>query len=271
MKAICVDDEELILQLTMSLCRELPVLDEVYGFETAEETIAWLEKNTTDISVLDIDMPGMNGIKLAERIREKHPDTAILFLTGYAQYAVDAFSVHADGYLLKPIGKERLAAEVEYALSRHGKKDVPRITVRTFGDFDVLVDGQPVAFSRSKAKELLAYLVDRQGGTVTRAGLSAILWEEEPYDRSRQKQLDVIIRSLRDTLTEYGISDIMEMQKGSLRICPEKIDIDIVRLFDGNEDAVKAYHGEYMSSYSWASVTEAYIDRILENRQQKGN
>ena len=271
MKAICVDDEELILQLTVSMCRQLPELDEVFGFDTADGALAWLDNNTTDIALLDIDMPGMNGITLAKRIRDKHPDTAILFLTGYAQYAVDAFSVHADGYLLKPIGKERLAAEVAYALSRHGKKDVSHIFVRTFGDFDILVDGQPIAFSRSKAKELLAYLVDRQGGTVTRAGLSAILWEDEPYDRSRQKQLDVIIRSLRDTLTEYGISDIMEMQKGSLRICPEKIDCDMVRLFNGEEYASKAYHGEYMSSYSWASITEAYIDRLLENRQQKGN
>ena len=267
MKAICVDDEELILQLTVSLCRQLPVLNEVYGFTTAEEALEWLEENTTDIALLDIDMPGMNGIKLTEKIREKYPDTAILFLTGYARFAVDAFSVHADGYLLKPIGRERLASEVEYALSRHGKKNIPHAAVRTFGDFDLLIDGKPAAFSRSKARELLAYLVDRQGASVTRAALSAVLWEEEPYDRSRQKQLDVIIRSLRDTLTENGIGDIMEMQKGSLRICPEKIDCDMYRLFHGEEDAVKAYHGEYMSSYSWASITEAYIDRLLENRQ----
>ena len=259
MKAICVDDEALILQLTVSLCRELPQLDEVKGFTRALEALAWLEEHSADIALLDIDMPGINGLVLAKAIKEKSPDTAIIFLTGYSQYAVDAFAIHASGYLMKPISRERLSAEVDYAISGRVKRPVSRVTVRTFGNFEILAEGQAVTFSRSKAKELLAYLVDKQGSGVTRAEAFAALWEDGVYDRRMQKQLDVVLRSLRETLQRYGIDDILEVQKGSLRICPEKLDCDLYRFLQGDADAINAYRGEYMSSYAWAEMTEAYM------------
>jgi DNA-binding SARP family transcriptional activator len=106
---------------------------------------------------------------------------------------------------------------------------------------------------------MLAYLVDRQGSSVTRAEISAILWEDRLYDRKQQKNLDVYIRSLKDTLSEYGISEIFEMQSGTLRIVPEAFTCDAYRFFAGDSDAVNAYRGEYMSSYSWASITEGIL------------
>ena len=263
MKAICVDDEALILQLTVSMCRQLPQLDDVQGFSSAGKALKWLEDHNADIALLDIDLPGMNGIALAREIKERQPETAILFLTGYAEYAVDAFELHADGYLMKPVSAERLAAEVAYALSGPRPHDPAggAVTVQTFGQFEVLVGGKPVLFSRAKAKELLAFLVDRQGGSVTRAEAFAVLWEDAYYDRPMQKQLDVIIRSLRKTLSDCGISRILEMKSGSLRIVPEELDCDMYRFLDGDIDAINAYRGEYMSAYSWASLTESSLIR----------
>ena len=74
-----------------------------------------------------------------------------------------------------------------------------------------------------------------------------------------QKQFDVILRSLRATLDKYGISDIIEMKKGYIRAVPEQFDCDLYRFFDGNIDTINSFHGEYMSEYSWASITEANI------------
>ncbi len=146
-------------------------------------------------------------------------------------------------------------------------EDLPRVRVKTFGNFEMFVDGDNVSFHRQKSKEVLAYLIDRQGGGVTRADIFAAIWEDEEYDRARQKQLDVIIRSLKDTLREYGILSILEIKGGILRIIPERIDCDLYRFFSGDESIVDSYRGEYMSSYPWAMMTEAYIDQSMVLRR----
>ena len=266
MTAICVDDEPLVLQLTLSLFRDLPGFNEVEGFAGALEALDWLENHTPDVALLDIDMPGMNGLELAAHIRDMHPDTAIIFLTGYSEYALEAFQLHASGYLMKPINREKLAAEVEYAISGKKRSKSTNIFAKTFGNFDILVDGRPLFFKRSKSKELLAYLVDRHGGNVSRPEAFAVLWEDAFYDRAMQKQMDVVVRSLRSTLEEAGAGEIFEMQSGWMRVLPERMDSDLYRFLDGDRETIQEYRGEYMSAYSWASQTEAYLDRILNER-----
>ncbi len=142
-------------------------------------------------------------------------------------------------------------------------EDLPRIRVKTFGNFEIFVDGETLSFHRQRAKEVLAYLVDRQGSGVSRAEIFAALYEDEEYDRSYQKQLDVIIRSLKDTLKENHISRLLEIKGGLLRIVPEMMDCDLYRFFEGDKKAIDSYRGEYMSSYEWAMMTEAYIDQKM--------
>ena len=266
MRVVCADDEKLILGLTVSMCEELSQVDDVRGFDSGAELLAWLRENSADVALLDINMPDIDGIALAGKIREIDPQIAVVFLTGYAEYAVEAFSMHASGYLMKPISREKLSAELDYAM-KNRTAEKPRVFMRTFGNFDVQVNGRTISFARSKSKELLAYLVDKQGSSVSRAEAFAVLWEEGVYDRSKQKQLDVVIRSLRETLKQNGIEDVFENTGGNLRVIPDKFDCDMYRFFDGEQDSIDSYRGEYMSSYSWASITEAYMDR-RKNREQ---
>ena len=265
---LCVDSDIQALKHTVSLCREMPGCSETAGFTRAEEAAKWLKENTADVAVLETVTADMDGMTLAARIRKRYPDTRIIFATGDARYAVDAFALHVSGYLMKPVSAERLHAEIAYALSVRHSGNTAHISVQTFGNFDISVNGKPVIFARSKAKELLAYLVDRQGSSVARAEVFTVLWEEGVYDRPRQKQLDVIIRSLRTTLQEHGIGEILDIRSGFLRICPDTFDCDLYRFFEGDTAAVNAYRGEYMSSYSWASLTEAYMDRIRRKRDE---
>ncbi len=145
-------------------------------------------------------------------------------------------------------------------------EDMPRIKIKTFGNFDVFVEGKPVFFDRAKSKEILAYLVDRQGSGATRAEIFAALFEDDVYDRPRQRQFDVMIRSLKKTLTDYNIEHLFEMDHGMLRIVPELCDCDLYRFLAKDEGTVQSYRGEYMSNYSWAMMTEAFLDqRILIN------
>ena len=212
-----------------------------------------------DVALLDINLPDMSGLELASAIRKIRPEMAIIFLTGYAQYALDAFRVHASGYLMKPLKREELAREIAYAANGPVHRPAAHIEARTFGNFDLLVDGRPIAFRQAKCKELLAYLIDRHGASVTRREAFAMLWEDRAYDRSMQKQFDVIIRSLRATLAACGIGQIFEMQSATMRVNPDLVSCDAWRWLAGDRDAVRAFRGEYMNNYSWANLTEGML------------
>ena len=259
MKAICVDDENLILELAVALLEDFGLFDEVKGFSSGQEALDYMNENNVGLALLDVDMPEMDGLTLAKIIKERSPQTSIIFLTGYSEYAVDAFSIHADGYLLKPIARDKLFQEVQYVIDNRDEDSGTIVKALTFGNFDLFVKGETVVFKRSKSKELLAFLIDNKGGSVTRAEAFAALWEDGMYDRAMQKQMDVIIRSLKDTLSEYDISDILEIKSGAMRIRPELIDCDMYKFLDGDEDAVKSFRGVYMNSYYWASTTEGAL------------
>lgn len=266
MKVICVDDERLLMEDTVAMCQTLPQVEAAIGFTRPEDALRDLEENQADAALLDIDMPGMNGLELAKVIREKWPEMQIIFLTGFPQYALDAYAVHPSGYLLKPVKKDKLAAELAYAAGRLRRKESAFIEARTFGNFDLLAGGKPIAFKQAKCKELLAYLIDRHGANVTRREAFAVLWEDRIYDRPMQKQLDTIIRLLRATLTEAGVGEIFELKSAAMRINPDLISCDAWRYLAGDQDAVRAFRGEYMSNYAWARITEGYLEQKMSKK-----
>ena len=219
MNAVCVDDEVQVLKHIVSSCQKIPLLDDVQGFVRPEDALAWATEKQVDLALLDIDLPDMNGLVLAQKLRRIRPEIAIIFITAFSQYALDAYDVHPTAYLLKPFDQTRLAKEVEYALSARTVRKPSHILVQTFGHFEILVDGKTLEFRRSKSKELLAYLVDRRGAGVSRQDAFSVLWEDRLYDVSMQKQMDVVIRSLRDTLQKYGIGDLFERKTGLCVFC----------------------------------------------------
>lgn len=266
MKALCVDDEPLAVEYTLGQLLLLPEIDEAKGYTEAQPALDWIGDHSVDLAVLDIDMPDIDGITLAAQIKKLSPRTVILFLTAYKEYALEAYAVHPSGYLLKPVSLERLVEEVSYAYREMKSSYDSHIRVKTFGLFDLYVDGKPISFKLAKAKEILAFLVDKQGAGVTRAELFSALWEDRLYDRKMQKQLDVYIRSLRDTLREYGVEEMLEMKKGILRVIPDTFTCDAYLFYAGDRDAVNAFLGEYMSSYSWASITESILYWKMMNK-----
>ena len=117
LKVLCVDDEKLMLQYLVSLCEKTADIDEIHGFDRAQKALSWVKDHPCDLALLDINLPDMDGITLARQIQELHPETDIVFVTGYPQYAVDAWTVHPKGYLLKPVTKKDLQDELDYILS----------------------------------------------------------------------------------------------------------------------------------------------------------
>jgi len=197
MRVLCVDDALPVMEDTVAMCEKLPQITSVAGFTRPKEALEWMETHSVDLALLDIDMPEINGLMLAQQVKWKYPDTKIIFLTAFQQYAVEAIKLRASGYLLKPVSLEDLEEEVAYADSRKSERSSGHVVVKTFGNFEIFVDGETLSFHRQKAKELLAYLIDRNGRGVNRPGIFAALWEDGLYDHSSHKYLDVIIRSLR--------------------------------------------------------------------------
>ncbi len=252
MRVLCVDDVLPVMEDTVAMCRQMPQVGAVTGFTRPGEALEWLRRNPVDLALLDIDMPEIDGLTLAKQLKQMYPDAAIIFLTALPQFAVQAFKLRATGYLLKPVSPPELAEEVAYACARMPRRPSGHIVVQTFGNFEIFVDGETLAFHRAKSKELLAYLIDRNGSGVTRSVIFSTLWEDAPYDRSMQKYLDVVIRSLRETLRDAGIEEILEIKSGYLRIRPERLDCDLYRFLKSDPEAVNAYRGEYMQEYPWA-------------------
>jgi two-component SAPR family response regulator len=259
MKIIAVDDERIALEGLMSMISEVVPDAELNGFEYPEDALDFVDEHDCNIAFLDVEMVGMSGVELAEQLKLRNPDINIIFATGFEEYRKEAYDLHASGYLTKPITVEKVRKEL-YDLRRPIPKQ-RRIRVQTFGNFEVYIDGMPIAFKYSKTKELLAYLIDRKGALCTSAELQAVIFEDDGGHESYMKSLR---RDLLETLEATGCSDVIAQQRGKLGVVPENLDCDYYDWCDGKRMGI-VWQGEYMTQYSWSEYTAAVLERMNKN------
>jgi len=253
---IIVDDERIILEGELRTARSCLPDAEIHGFGKSAEALVFCEKETVDVALLDIEMQDMNGITLADRIKDIQPRCNIIFMTAYSSYSLQAIRSHASGYMLKPMSEKQLLAEIA-DLRYPVESEEKRLTVRAFGDFEVFFDGKPLAFKYQKTKELFALLIDRRGALVSGADLMSVLWENDENKLSYIKQLR---RDLKLTLDRVGCSDVIIKARGSMGVITAKISCDYYDWLDGTASEANSYRGEYMSQYPWAEVTHAGLE-----------
>jgi len=258
MKVICVDDEKFVLADILETINEIPEIQEATGFRDVQEALKFLETNSIQIAFLDIDMPEMTGLELCKKIHEISPMTAVIFTTGYPQFALDAFKTHAIGYLLKPIKKEAIETELENykklqqtAFAEDSQK--PRFYAKTFGSFDFYVDGIPVKFGRAKAKEFLAFLIDRQGSACNRKVIAATVFEDSNYDRNTQSYMTKILADLKKSLEAVGAENIIIHSGDTYAADFTQFGCDFIDYLNGKPmNEADQFHDEYMNQYGWA-------------------
>ena len=249
MIAIAVDDEILMLGALVSAIKASPDIADVYQFSDCDEALNFVRGNSVDIAFLDINMRGMGGLTLAEKIIDASPDCKIVFCTGYEEYAIPAFKLHASGYLLKPVSAEDVQVEINNIKGL--RKNQLLLEVKCFGNFEVLCNGKSLPFKRSKTKELFAFLVDRNGAGVTVAEIGVALWENDE-DQKNQNYIHQLFRDLRQSLEAVGVEDIFERNNYYYSLNPEKLDCDYYAYLKTGKPE---FRGEYMSQYSWAEGT----------------
>ena len=257
-----IDDEPLILESLRRAIAEAAPQAEIRCFSRISQVLQALEeeKETPAFLFSDIELPGMSGLELAVKLRSVCPGARLVFVTGYSQYAIEAFRLQVSGYIMKPVTADRVREELSLSGVPTAKPADGRLEIRCFGAFEVYWHGEPLVFSRKKTKELLAYLVDRRGELCTAGEIIAALWEDEGDAGRNQAYLRTLTADLHAVLSEIGMGDVLLRSHRQWAVRPERLICDYYRMLAGDMEAVNSYRGEYMSRYSWAELTAGQLE-----------
>ena len=254
MIVIAVDDEELMLHALVRAINASPDVKEVVKFSNSEKALNYVEENPIDVAFLDINMRGMGGIALAEKIIKLRPNSKIVFCTGYEEYAIPAFKLHASGYLMKPISAEDVQNEIDNIKGVRKKEKL--LEVKCFGNFEIYVKGEVLSFKRSRTKELFAFLVDRNGAGITIKQIYPVLFPDDTDDAKNSSYLRQLFMDLKNTLKSVGAEAVLCHETPYYHIDTSLIKCDYISYL---ETGRPEFYGEYMAQYSWAEETCAYL------------
>ena len=254
MIAIAVDDEALMLGALVAAVEASSDIARVTSFSDCEAALEHVKNEPVDIAFLDINMRGMGGLELAQGIIAARPDCKIVFCTGYEEYAIPAFKLHASGYLMKPISAEDVQVEIDNIKGMRQKENA--LTVKCFGNFEVYAKNKKLVFKRLKSKELFAFLVDRNGAGMTAKQICAVLFPDDSDDVKNAAYLRQLVLDLKNTLRSVGAENVFCHETPCYRVDTSLIKCDYISYI---ETGKPEFHGEYMTQYSWAEETCAML------------
>ena len=254
MIARAVDDEILMLGALVNAIEASDDISKVVQFSNCEEALEYVKNNPVDIAFLDINMRGMGGLTLAEKIIASRPQCKVVFCTGYEEYAIPAFKLHASGYLMKPIAAEDVQNEIDNIKGMR-QKEKP-LTVKCFGNFEVYAQNEKLVFKRLKSKELFAFLIDRNGAGMTAKQICAALFPEDTDDAKNAAYLRQLVMDLKNTLKMVGAENVLCHETPCYRVDTSLIKCDYITYL---ETGKPEFYGEYMTQYSWAEETCAML------------
>lgn len=155
--AIC-DDEINVLNKTKNIIENYTKFSiEIYTYESGEDLIS--NYIDFDIIFLDIDMKGINGIEAAKRIREKDKLVKIIYVTNYTDYTSSAFSVHAFGYIVKPVQKNQIYHHLDEAIS-YMQEEVSEVLEFNTTEGIVRIDLKDIYYFEYKLRKVIMKVND---------------------------------------------------------------------------------------------------------------
>jgi two-component system LytT family response regulator len=290
LRIVAVDDEIKALDRFGRLIKEEENITLIGSFTKPQEALEFIKNQEVDVVFLDIEMPQINGLELSEAIFELKPEIDVVFITAYDKYALEAFQVHAIGYLLKPIDlediKKQVANIMKRRLARPKEKKSEKLFVECLGQFSCFLEGnknEKVKWRTSKAEELFAFLIHYQGKPVSKDKIIDTLWTEMSIEKA-SKNLHATCYYIRDVLSEKGLEDLFLRSKGSYQIKIEKLQCDLFSFIEAIEDISKGkftlqrleeasglYKGDYFDDkhYGWSANTRFWLEDRHEKLQLK--
>lgn len=226
----------------------------VKDYELAKE---YVKNNEVDAAFIDVKLPKISGIELAKELLEIKPKLKIAFITGFIQKEEEILSIipkdNLLGILYKPYNKELLEEYFNKIRKLINKEN--KVFLHTFGSFDLFINEKAVYFSSSKAKELLALLVDANGSYVYMDRSIEYLWGEKDINLGKRLYRDAVFR-LRQTLKNNGVESLVRFERGCAVINKNNVSCDLWEFLEGKRE----YNGSYLDQYGWSIITELRLE-----------
>lgn len=215
-----------------------------------------------DVSFIERDMEELGGLDLGTYLKEMHPYVNVILMADDKESAFDAILMRASGYLLKPLSEPDVKTELTQLRYQGTKVMKRRVYIQTFGDFEIFVDGEPVAFKYSRTKEVVAVLVNNRGAQTTNGEIIDSLWEDDGDPEKKLSYLRNLRQDLQNTFNRLKIDGVILKQRGSMSIVPDRIECDLYDWLDKKKESKYQYTGDYMNQYSWPEFYHAELDEI---------
>jgi len=260
MNIILVDSNLKTLEKLKKTVNEILPTGNVSYFTSAKQVIEYVKCNAVDVLICDIHNTDMLGIDLGKKLKKDRPNLNIIFNTSDVSYKPQALDLRVSGYIIKPATKAKLETELKEL--RYPVTELKHmLRVQCFGNFSVFNEnGEVFKFSRSKEKELFAYLVYKCGSEVSIKELGAILFEDQAYDAKQQSYLQQLLFCLNKDLKKANLDGLLVKNYNSVSINTDYLDCDYYRFNSDEPSAKRMYNGEFMMQYEWADGVAAYLD-----------
>lgn len=228
LRAIIVDDEELSVKRLKRILSESGEIDVRRTFLNPMDAFEFVKMNPIDIAFLDISMPGISGIGLSNHLSEHDDRIDVVFVSGYEDYAIQAFEISALDYLLKPVTTERVSITLDKIRRRHRKASVqPTLEVQLFDGLKIYRRSQKkelLKMRSPKTEELFAFLIYK--GTVSREEIIDTLWKDLEPEKA-WKNLNSTLYYVRKAISESDIGNVILTGKNEIQIVETSISCDL--------------------------------------------
>ncbi|GAB4191565.1 MAG: LytTR family DNA-binding domain-containing protein [Wenzhouxiangellaceae bacterium] len=176
-KTLVADDEALARELLCTLVQREPGLSLVGQCEDGLQVLQYLRHEPVDLLLLDIQMPGLNGMQLARQLTAAETSPYIIFITAYQQHAIEAFEHQALDYLVKPVAKQRFAAAIGRAVQVLRQQQIVDLAQRMLA-VTAALPGTAMTESDSSAPGPPTTITVRRGEELIRLLPTQIVWVE---------------------------------------------------------------------------------------------
>lgn len=265
LRVIVVDDEPLAANLIgrylqkdgqvkveKILCNPLEVIEEVNRIHP-------------DVVFLDIEMPEITGLELAEQLTALPAPPEVVFITGYSDYAIEAFRVNALDYVMKPVDPRELERVIKKIVHRHPQAArKQRLRINALGGFSARIQEQkePIKWMTSKCEELFAYMIfKKQGAIVSKWKLIDVLWPQKDEKKSEINLRSTVSR-INKILKEYGVEGRLVSHNNGYRLDIDDLEVDAFLL---EETAEKQRQEGYSERLTAQAFCKLYPGHLFEN------